>query len=41
VKWAEINVTAEEADAFGLRWLVVSIAVYLVGFGLTRASGEK
>jgi APA family basic amino acid/polyamine antiporter len=40
-KWSEIGVTAEEADAFGLRWLVVSIAVYLVGFGLTKASGEK
>jgi APA family basic amino acid/polyamine antiporter len=40
-KWSEIGVTAEEADAFGLRWLVVSIAIYLVGFGLTRASGER
>ena len=40
-KWAEIGVTAEEADAFGLRFLVVSIAVWLVGFGLTKASGER
>jgi APA family basic amino acid/polyamine antiporter len=40
-RWSEINVTAEEADAFGLRLLVVSIAVWLVGFGLTKASGEK
>jgi APA family basic amino acid/polyamine antiporter len=40
-KWHEIGVTAEEADAFGLRWFLVSVAVYLVGFGLTRASGEK
>jgi APA family basic amino acid/polyamine antiporter len=40
-RWSEINVTAEEADAFGLRLLVVSIAIWLVGFGLTKASGEK
>ena len=40
-RWSDINVTAEEADAFGLRLLVVSIAVWLVGFGLTKASGEK
>jgi amino acid permease len=40
-KWSEIGVTAEEADAFGLKALAVSIAVWAVGFGLTRASGEK
>jgi hypothetical protein len=40
-KWSEINVTAEEADAFGLRFLAVAIAVWAVGFGLTKASGEK
>ena len=40
-RWSQINVTAEEADAFGLRLLVVSVAVWLVGFGLTKASGEK
>jgi APA family basic amino acid/polyamine antiporter len=45
-KWSELsslgfNVTAEEADAFGLRFLVVAIAVWAVGFGLTKASGEK
>ena len=40
-KWAEIGVTAEEADSFGLRWLVVAVAIWLVGFGLTKASGEK
>jgi APA family basic amino acid/polyamine antiporter len=40
-KWSEIGVTAEQADAFGLRFLVVAVAVYAVGFGLTRASGEK
>ena len=40
-RWSEINVTAEEADAFGLRFLVIAIAVWAVGFGLTKASGEK
>ena len=40
-KWAEIGVTAEQADSFGLRFLAVSIAVWAVGFGLTKASGEK
>jgi len=40
-KWSEINVTADQADAFGLRFLAVAIAVWVVGFGLTRASGEK
>jgi basic amino acid/polyamine antiporter, APA family len=40
-KWSEIGVTAEQADAFGLRFLVVSVAVWAVGFGLTKASGEK
>jgi APA family basic amino acid/polyamine antiporter len=45
-KWSELeslglSVTAEQADAFGLRFLVVAIAVWLVGFGLGKASGEK
>ena len=40
-KWSEINVTADQADAFGLRFLAVAIAVWVVGFGLTKASGEK
>jgi len=40
-KWHEIGVTAEEADAFGLRVLAASIAVWALGFGLTKASGEK
>ena len=40
-KWHEIGVTAEQADAFGLRLLAVSIAVWAVGFGLRRAAGEK
>lgn len=40
-KWSEIGVTAEQADTFGLQFLAVSIAVWLVGFGLTKASGEK
>jgi len=40
-RWSEIGVTPEEADSFGLRVLAVSIAVWAVGFGLTKASGEK
>jgi basic amino acid/polyamine antiporter, APA family len=40
-KWSEIGVTAEQADGFGLRFLVVAVAVWAVGFGLTKASGEK
>jgi hypothetical protein len=45
-KWAELealglHVTADEADSFGLRFLVVAVAVWAVGFGLTKASGEK
>jgi len=40
-KWSEIGVTPEEADAFGLRMLAVSVAVWAVGFGLTKASGEQ
>jgi APA family basic amino acid/polyamine antiporter len=40
-KWSEIGVTAAEADGFGLRFLMVAIAVWAVGFGLTKASGEK
>jgi APA family basic amino acid/polyamine antiporter len=45
-KWAELEsfgfvVTAEDADAFGLKFLAVAVAVWVVGFGLTKASGEK
>jgi hypothetical protein len=40
-KWSEINVTADQADTFGLKFLAVSIAVWIVGYGLTKASGEK
>ncbi|MCC7125087.1 MAG: amino acid permease [Acidobacteria bacterium] len=40
-KWFEIGVTAEQADAFGLRLLAAAIAVWVVGFGLSKASGEK
>jgi hypothetical protein len=40
-KWAEIGVTADQADSFGLRFLAVAVAVWVVGFGLTKASGEK
>ncbi len=40
-KWSEIGVTAHEADTFGLQVLAVAVAVWIVGFGLTKASGEK
>ena len=45
-KWSELEsfgfvVTAEDADAFGLKFLAVAVAVWVVGFGLTKASGEK
>jgi APA family basic amino acid/polyamine antiporter len=40
-KWHEIGVTADEADTFGLQMLAVSIAVWAVGFAVTKASGEK
>lgn len=45
-RWSELEsfgltVTAEEADIFGLKFLAVAIAVWVVGFGLTKASGEK
>jgi len=45
-KWSELQslgltVTADEADTFGLKFLAVAIAVWVVGFGLTKASGEK
>ena len=38
-KWHEIGVTPEEADAFALRWLAVSVVVFLAGFGMRKASG--
>jgi APA family basic amino acid/polyamine antiporter len=45
-RWAELEtlglqVTPEEADSFGIRFLVVAVAVWLVGFGLTKVSGER
>ncbi|HTM31516.1 MAG TPA: amino acid permease [Vicinamibacterales bacterium] len=45
-KWSELsslglNVTADQADTFGLKFLVIAVAVWAVGFGLTKASGEK
>jgi L-asparagine transporter-like permease len=45
-KWGELQslgltVTADQADTFGLKFLAVAIAVWVVGFGLTKASGEK
>ena len=40
-KWHEIGVTPEAADAFGLKWLAVSIAVLVAGFGMRKASAAK
>lgn len=40
-KWHEIGVTAEQADDFGLQVLGVSIAVFIIGRVLSKASGEK
>ena len=38
-KWDEIGVTAEAADAFAIKWLVVAIVVFAAGFGMRKASG--
>ena len=45
-KWSElsqlgVDVDAEDANTFGLRFLLVAASVWVVGFGLTKASGEK
>jgi hypothetical protein len=40
-KWHEIGVMPEEADAFGLKWLAVSIAVFVAGLGMRKASAAK
>ena len=40
-KWHEIGVTPEAADAFGLKWLAVSVGVFVVGFGMRKASAAK
>ena len=40
-KWHEIGVTAAEADAFGLKWLAAAVGLWLVGFGLRKASAGK
>ncbi len=40
-KWAEIGVTADQADTFGLKWLAVSVAVWVLGFGLDEGLGRK
>lgn len=40
-KWHEIGVTPEQADAFGLQVLGVSIVVFVIGRILTKVSGEK
>ena len=38
---AGFQVSPDQPIAFGLRCLVVAAAVWVVGIGLTRASGEK
>jgi hypothetical protein len=38
---AGFDVRADQPVAFGLRFLVVAIAVWIVGFSLTKTSGEK
>jgi hypothetical protein len=38
-KWDEIGVTAQEADAFALRWLVAALGVFVAGFAMRKASG--
>lgn len=40
-KWHEINVTADQADTFGLQVLGVAIVVFVIGKVLTKSSGEK
>lgn len=45
-QWSELTamgfqVTADQPAAFGARCLVVAAAVWVVGFGLTRASGGR
>ncbi len=40
-RWHEINVTAEQADTFGLQVLGAAIVVYIIGKILTKATGEK
>lgn len=36
-----LQVRSDQPAAFGARCLVVAVAVWAVGFGLTKASGEK
>ena len=36
-----VQVQPEQPAAFGARGLVVAAAVWVIGFGLTKASGEK
>lgn len=40
-KWHEINVTADQADIFGLQVLGVAVVVFIIGKVLTKSSGEK
>ncbi len=38
-KWHEIGVTPEAADAFALRWLAVSVGVFIAGVVMRKTSG--
>jgi hypothetical protein len=46
-KWSELadltglNVTAETADTFGLQVLGIGIAVFVIGWILSKVSGES
>ncbi|HEY8548984.1 MAG TPA: amino acid permease [Vicinamibacterales bacterium] len=40
-KWHEIGVTPDQADSFGLMILGISIAIWVVGLLLTKATGER
>jgi APA family basic amino acid/polyamine antiporter len=40
-KWHEIRVTPEQADAVGLMVLGAGVAVFLVGYALRKATGER
>ena len=35
----EVLIARGTADAFALRWLAVSVVVFLAGFGMRKASG--
>jgi sterol desaturase/sphingolipid hydroxylase (fatty acid hydroxylase superfamily) len=40
-KWSELNVTAEAADTFGLQVLGIGLAVFALGWILSKVAAEK